>query len=63
MLIAAWVVEAPETYIYIRDEYPELRLMLAEEIAQGRGRPASRRTPKCICAAAPAPTSAAKSRR
>ena len=34
MLIAAWVVEAAETYLYIRDEYPELRLMLAEEIAQ-----------------------------
>ncbi len=32
MLIAAWVVEAAETYLYIRDEYPELRLMLAEEI-------------------------------
>jgi len=32
MLIAAWVVEAPETYIYIRDEYPEIRLMLIEEI-------------------------------
>ena len=26
MLIAAWVVEAPDTYIYFRDEYPELRL-------------------------------------
>jgi len=34
MLIAAWVVEAPETYIYIRDEYPEVRLMLAQEIAK-----------------------------
>ncbi len=34
MLIAAWVVEAPEIYIYIRDEYPEIRLMLAEEIAK-----------------------------
>jgi formate dehydrogenase len=34
MLIAAWVVEAPETYLYVRDEYPELRLMLAEEIAK-----------------------------
>jgi len=34
MLIAAWVVEAVETYIYIRDEYPELRLMLAEELAK-----------------------------
>ena len=32
VLIAAWVVEAHETYIYIRDEYPELRLMLADEI-------------------------------
>ena len=34
MLIAAWVVEAGETYLYIRDEYPEVRLMLAEEIAK-----------------------------
>jgi formate dehydrogenase len=34
MLIAAWVVEAPETYLYIRDEYPELRLMLAQEMAK-----------------------------
>jgi NADH:ubiquinone oxidoreductase subunit F (NADH-binding)/NADH:ubiquinone oxidoreductase subunit E len=34
MLIAAWVVEAVETYLYIRDEYPELRLMLAGEIAK-----------------------------
>jgi formate dehydrogenase beta subunit len=33
-LIAAWVVEARDTYIYIRDEYPELRLMLAEEITK-----------------------------
>jgi formate dehydrogenase len=34
MLIAAWVLEAVETYIYIRDEYPELRLMLADELAR-----------------------------
>jgi formate dehydrogenase len=33
MLMAAWVVEAAETYIYIRDEYPEVRLLLAQEIA------------------------------
>jgi formate dehydrogenase len=33
-LVAAWVVEAAETYIYIRDEYPELRLMLLDEIAK-----------------------------
>src|SRR5712691_8349590 len=34
MLLAAWVVEAVEVYIYIRDEYPELRLMLVDEIAK-----------------------------
>ncbi len=34
MLIAAWVVEAADTYFYIRDEYPELRLMLVDEIAR-----------------------------
>jgi formate dehydrogenase len=34
MLIAAWVVEAKDIYLYIRDEYPEIRLMLAEEIAK-----------------------------
>src|SRR3569832_1175510 len=32
VLISAWVIEAHDTYIYIRDEYPELRLMLAEDI-------------------------------
>ncbi|MFZ0610317.1 MAG: NAD(P)H-dependent oxidoreductase subunit E [Xanthobacteraceae bacterium] len=34
MLIAAWVVEAPETYIYVRDEYPEVILLLEQEIAK-----------------------------
>jgi formate dehydrogenase len=34
MLIAAWVVEAPETYLYVRDEYPEVRLLLTQEIAK-----------------------------
>ena len=34
MLIAAWVVEAADTYVYVRDEYPEVRLLLAEEIAK-----------------------------
>lgn len=34
MLIAAWAVEAEAVYIYIRDEYPAVRLMLAEEIAK-----------------------------
>jgi formate dehydrogenase len=32
MLIAAWVVEAADVYIYLRDEYPELRQMLLVEI-------------------------------
>ena len=34
MLIAAWVVEAADTYLYVRDEYPEVRLLLADEIAK-----------------------------
>jgi formate dehydrogenase len=34
MLIAAWVIEAPDVYIYIRDEYPEVRLMLLDEITK-----------------------------
>jgi len=33
MLIAAWAVEAEETYIYLRDEYPQCRRILEEEIA------------------------------
>ncbi len=34
MLLAAWVVEAKQVYFYLRDEYPELRLMLLDEIAR-----------------------------
>ncbi len=34
MLIAAWAVEAEEVTIYLRDEYPHIRLLLAEEIAR-----------------------------
>jgi len=34
MLIAAWAVEAEEIYIYLRDEYPGLRLVLLDEIAK-----------------------------
>jgi formate dehydrogenase beta subunit len=34
MLAAAWVVEAHEVYFYLRDEYPEVRLMLLDEIAK-----------------------------
>jgi formate dehydrogenase len=34
MLIAAWIVEAADTYFYVRDEYPEVILLLVEEIAK-----------------------------
>jgi formate dehydrogenase len=34
MLIAAWIVEAADTYLYIRDEYPQVRLLLVDEIAK-----------------------------
>jgi formate dehydrogenase beta subunit len=34
MLIAAWVVEAADTYFYLRDEYPEVRLLLLDELAK-----------------------------
>jgi formate dehydrogenase len=44
MLIAAWIVDAHETYIYLRDEYPELRLMLTEEIARVEAAGLSRHT-------------------
>jgi formate dehydrogenase beta subunit len=33
MLIAAWAMEAGETYIYLRDEYPQCRAILQKEIA------------------------------
>ena len=33
MLIAAWVIEAAETYIYLRDEYPQCLAILESEIA------------------------------
>jgi len=32
MLIAAWVVEATEVYIYLRDEYPQCHTILESEI-------------------------------
>ena len=34
MLLAAWIVEAPDVYIYLRDEYPQIRAMLLTEIAR-----------------------------
>jgi formate dehydrogenase len=49
-------------YIYIRDEYPELRLMLLDEIAKLERAGLDKFT-RFIFAAAPAPTSAAKNPR
>jgi NADH:ubiquinone oxidoreductase subunit F (NADH-binding)/NADH:ubiquinone oxidoreductase subunit E len=34
MLIGAWVVEAKEVYFYLRDEYPEIRLLVEQELAK-----------------------------
>jgi NADH:ubiquinone oxidoreductase subunit F (NADH-binding)/NADH:ubiquinone oxidoreductase subunit E len=34
MLIGAWAVEAPDIYIYLRDEYPHIRDALLAEIAK-----------------------------
>ena len=33
MLLAAWTVDAEAIYIYLRDEYPHLRLLLQRELA------------------------------
>ena len=45
MLIADWAVEAEETYVYLRDEYPVAREILIREIArlerEGLARPGS----------------------
>src|SRR5579859_6907015 len=32
MLIAAWVIEAPDVYVYLRDEYPQCREVLEQQI-------------------------------
>ena len=36
MLIAAWAVEAEQVYIYLRDEYPGIRLKMIEELQKLR---------------------------
>ena len=60
MLIAAWAVGINDIYIYLRDEYA-CRAILERELAVLADPPCL--LPEFICAAAPAPTSAAKSRR
>jgi formate dehydrogenase len=44
MLIAAWVVEAADTYLYVRDEYPEVILLLIDEIAKAEDAGLSKHT-------------------
>jgi formate dehydrogenase beta subunit len=44
MLIGAWMIEAPETYIYLRDEYPHIRAALQIEIARLEAAGLSRHT-------------------
>jgi formate dehydrogenase beta subunit len=44
MLIAAWIVEAADTYLYLRDEYPEVRLLLIDEIAKAENAGLSKHT-------------------
>ncbi len=44
MLIAAWIVEAADTYLYVRDEYPEVILLLVDEIAKAEDAGLSKHT-------------------
>jgi len=44
MLIGAWMVEAPDTYFYLRDEYPQIREALTIEIAELEAAGLSRHT-------------------
>ena len=44
MLIGAWVVEATDIYIYLRDEYPQCREILLREIAEIEGAGLARHT-------------------
>ncbi|MAP26438.1 MULTISPECIES: NAD(P)H-dependent oxidoreductase subunit E [unclassified Methylophaga] len=39
MLIAAWAVDINEIYIYLRDEYAAIRVMLEQELAKLRSHP------------------------
>ena len=63
MLIAAWAVGIDDVYIYLRDEYAALPRD-TRSASSPRCAPIRRvRCRRFTCAAAPAPTSAAKSRR
>ena len=62
-LIAAWAVGIDAIYIYLRDEYHGCRAILEREDRRRCRRIRRTRFRQSICDAAPAPTSAAKSRR
>ena len=62
MLIAAWAVGIDEIYVYLRDEYRRVPRDPDREIAALEGDPPGG-CRKFTCAAAPAPTSAAKNPR
>jgi hypothetical protein len=61
--VAAWAVGISAVYIYLRDEYHAGRAMLQAELAALQADPPVPGCRRSNCAAAPAPTSAAKSRR
>ena len=64
LLIAAWAVGIDKVYVYLRDEYHGCRALLERELAALRADAAGARAcPRSSCAAAPAPTSAARSPR
>jgi len=44
MLIAAWAVDAADVYIYLRDEYPQIRKLLLQEIIALEAEGLSRKT-------------------
>ena len=63
MLIAAWAVGIDDVYVYLRDEYAAAARSSTRELAALRSRSAVPAAARSTCAAAPARTSAAKSRR
>ena len=63
MLIAAWAVGIEDIYVYLRDEYHACREMLERELAALKADPPRASCRASTCAAARAPTSAAKSPR
>ena len=63
MLVAAWCAGIGEIYIYLRDEYAGCRAILEKELAKLKDQSVICRCRPSTCAAAPARTSAARSRR